>query len=110
MRKKESLGALIGFLVLSMVLFLSPSHAAQSNPMTIAELTLYKGTDREKILLDGAKREGQVTFYTSNTWVAGPMAQEFGKKYPFIKRQCLAQRFKGIAKALNGGGGRWSLS
>jgi len=87
MRKKESLGELIGFLVLSVVLLLSPSHAAQSNPMTIAELTLYKGTDREKILLEGAKKEGQVVFYTSNTWVAGPVSQEFEKKYPFIKAE-----------------------
>jgi iron(III) transport system substrate-binding protein len=40
------------------------THAAQSKPLSLAELALYQGADREKILLDGAKREGQVTFYT----------------------------------------------
>ena len=100
MRKKESLGELIGFLVLSVVLLLSPSHAAQSNPMTIAELTLYKGTDREKILLEGAKKEGQVVFYTSNTWVAGPVSQEFEKKYPFIKANVWRSDSKALLKRL----------
>ena len=47
------------------------SLAAQAKSMSIAELALYKGKDRETILLEGAKKEGQVTFYTSNTWMAG---------------------------------------
>lgn len=61
------------------------SHAAENKPLSAAELALYGGANREKLLLEGAKKEGQVTFYTSNTWVGGPVAQEFGKKYPFVK-------------------------
>ena len=76
------------------------THAAQSKPLSLAELALYQGADREKILLDGAKREGQVTFYTSNTWVAGPMAQEFGKKYPFIKPNVWRSDSKELLKRL----------
>ena len=48
--------------------------------MSVAGLAFYQGADREKILVEGAKKEGQVTFYTSNTWVAGPVSQEFGKE------------------------------
>ena len=64
---------------------LTVSFAAQSRPPTLAELALYQGDDRERILLDGAKKEGQITFYTSNTWVAGPVSREFEKRYPFLK-------------------------
>ena len=60
-------------------------EGAQTKPPTNAQLALYQGKDREKILVDGAKKEGQITFYTSNTWMATHVAQEFGKKYPFIK-------------------------
>jgi hypothetical protein len=60
------------------------TFGAQAKPMSVAELALYKGADREKILLEGAKKEGQVVFYTSNTWVAGPVAQEFDILFEFL--------------------------
>jgi iron(III) transport system substrate-binding protein len=87
---------LIGTL-LSMV---APSDAAQSKPSSAAELALYQGADREKILLEGAKKEGQVTFYTSNTWVAGPVSQAFEKKYPFIKANVWRSDSKALLKRL----------
>jgi iron(III) transport system substrate-binding protein len=76
------------------------AHAAQSKPMTVSELALYQGRDREKILLEGAKKEGQVIFYTSNTWVAGPVSQEFEKKYPFIKANVWRSDSKALLKRL----------
>jgi len=78
----------------------SLSHGAQAKPMSLAELALYKGTDREKILIEGAKKEGQVVFYTSNTWVAGPMSQEFEKKYPFVKANVWRSDSKSLLKRL----------
>jgi iron(III) transport system substrate-binding protein len=78
----------------------SLSHAAQSKPLSIAELALYKGADREKLLIDGAKKEGQVVFYTSNTWVAGPVSQEFEKKYPFVKANVWRSDSKSLLKRL----------
>ena len=71
---KNLLAASVFALVISCRL--ASSFAAwrlKAKPMSAAELALYKGNDREKILLEGAKKEGQVTFYTSNTWVAGPV-------------------------------------
>ena len=56
-----------------------------SRTMTVAEIALYKSVDREKILLEGAKNEGQLSIYTSNSVVAGVVAQAFEKKFPFIK-------------------------
>ena len=52
--------------------------------MAPAQLALYQGADREKILIEGAKREGQFTLYTSHTWFR-TFVKEFEKKYPFIK-------------------------
>jgi len=57
---------------------------AASAPMSPAQLALYQGADREKILLEGAKREGQLTFYNSHTWFR-TFVKDFEKKYPFIK-------------------------
>ena len=53
-------------------------------PLTPSQLALYQGADREKILVEGAKREGQFTLYTSHTWFR-TFVKEFEKKYPFVK-------------------------
>jgi iron(III) transport system substrate-binding protein len=76
------------------------SHAAQSRSLSVAELALYKGDDREKVLVEGAKKEGQVVFYTSNTWVAGPVSQQFEKKYPFVKANVWRSDSKSLLKRL----------
>lgn len=78
----------------------SSSLAAQAKPMSITELALYKGKDRETILVEGAKKEAQVTFYTSNTWMAGYVSQEFGRKYPFIKTNVWRSDSKELLKRL----------
>ena len=57
---------------------------AASAPMTVSQLALYQGADREKILIEGAKKEGAFTLYDSHTWFR-TIAKEFEKKYPFIK-------------------------
>ena len=45
------------------------------------ELYLYKGADREARLLEGARREGQLSLYTSlNTKDSGPITEAFEKK------------------------------
>jgi iron(III) transport system substrate-binding protein len=93
-------GVIIALIFLCLSLQVSLSHGAQAKPMSLAELALYKGGDREKILIEGAKKEGQVVFYTSNTWVAGPMSQEFEKKYPFVKANVWRSDSKALLKRL----------
>lgn len=65
-------------------LILGVTAFAADAPMTPAQLALYQGADREKILIEGAKREGQFTLYTSHTWFR-TFVKEFEKKYPFVK-------------------------
>src|SRR4051812_28380102 len=46
------------------------------------ELYLYKGADREQRLIDGARKERQVTVYTSlNLKDSVPITEAFEKKY-----------------------------
>ena len=55
---------------------------AQDPSVRNRELYLYKGADREARLLEGAKKEGPVSIYTSlNTRDSGPLTQAFEKKY-----------------------------
>ena len=61
-----------------------PEVFAAAAPMTVSQLALYQGADREKILIEGAKKEGAFTLYDSHTWFR-TIAKEFEKKYPFIK-------------------------
>ena len=88
------------FLTLVFVGHGAAALAAQNRPASGADLALYQGADREAILIEGAKKEGQLTFYTSNTWVAGPVAQEFEKKYPFIKANVWRSDSKALLKRL----------
>jgi len=67
----------------ALLVFAATGDAA-GMPATVAEIALYQGPDREQMLIEGAKKDGQVTFYNSNTWLS-TVAQEFEKKYPFVK-------------------------
>jgi len=53
---------------------------------SVAEIANLSGPDRQKILIDGAKKEGKLTFYTSLivNQAVRPLKQGFEKKYPFI--------------------------
>lgn len=70
--------------VLVMYLLFAEIAVAATATMTPAQLALYQGADREKVLIEGAKREGQFTLYTSHTWFR-TFVKEFEKKYPFVK-------------------------
>jgi iron(III) transport system substrate-binding protein len=74
-----------GFLIgIAIFIFAGSNSLAASAAMPPAQLALYQGADREKILAEGAKKEGQLTFYNSHTWFR-TYVKDFEKKYPFIK-------------------------
>jgi len=58
---------------------------AANKPSTLAELAFYKGSDRQQILEEGAKKEGNLLVYTTGTTALTAIAEAFKKKYPFIK-------------------------
>jgi iron(III) transport system substrate-binding protein len=64
---------------------LAQDASPSDNPAT------YRGTDREQRLVDGARKEGQVTVYSSMIvdQALRPLIDAFQTKYPFIKAQYL---------------------
>ncbi|MDQ6680178.1 MAG: ABC transporter substrate-binding protein [Pseudomonadota bacterium] len=59
-----------------------PAAWAQDPGARNREIYLYKGADREAKLLEGAKKEGPASIYTSlNTRDSGPITETFEKKY-----------------------------
>jgi len=86
LKKLWRLHIFIGWLLTFAVAWMFPHDRAEtaSKPATAAEIALYQGRDRDQVLVEGAKKEGQVLFYNSNTWLS-TVAQEFEKKYPFVK-------------------------
>src|SRR5262245_51810108 len=65
---------------IAVALVIAPAALAQRvDPSTVY---LYKGADRDQRLLDAAKKEGSLTFYTSmQTPESGPLSAAFEKKY-----------------------------
>ena len=71
-------------MVVVLVLALLPNAWAQgSKPSTLADLTKYNGADRERILYEGAKKEGKLLWYTSLV-PNKHIAKVFQAKYPGI--------------------------
>ena len=57
-----------------------PAAMAQDPSARNRELYMYKGADRDARLLEGARREGQLSLYTSfNTKDSGPITEAFEK-------------------------------
>jgi ABC-type Fe3+ transport system substrate-binding protein len=54
---------------------------------SVEEVALLKSADRQKILVDGAKKEGKLTFYTTLIveQVVRPLKDAFEKEYPFVQ-------------------------
>ncbi len=75
----------IVFILLVVLCAPTPGLAQTRKPMSVAELAAYDKPDREKILYEGAKKEGKLTWYTSLT--GGPntdMPRVFLQKYPGV--------------------------
>jgi len=64
-------------------LLFSVACFAANAPLSLAQIALYQGANREKMLIEGAKKEGQLVLYDSHTWFK-TYVKEFEKKYPFI--------------------------
>ncbi len=60
--------------------------ATRASAQTSDSILTYKGPDREQKLIEGAKKEGAVVFYSGMivNQALRPVAAAFQKKYPFI--------------------------
>ena len=88
-------------------LLVTPAWSQSSKPTSAADLAAYAGADREKVLLEGAKREGKVVWYTTLAAEQNKqIANAFEAKYPGVRVEtfrtgssALAQRLLTEAKA-----------
>src|SRR5690242_17787409 len=74
-------------LAVSCALLLPERAAGQASaPRSAAEIAAYQGADRERILVEGARREGKLSWYT--TLAANQnneIARAFEARYPGVK-------------------------
>jgi len=73
---------------------LVPSSAAA----TVEEIALMSRADRQKVLIEGAKKEGKISWYTTLIvdQVVRPVKDAFEKEYPFLQ----VEFFRGNAERL----------
>src|SRR5678816_4440925 len=85
----------------------TPAWSQNAKTLSPAELAAHSGADRERILFDGAKREGKLVWYTTLAAEQNKqIANAFEKKYPGVSVEtyrtgssALAQRLLTEAKA-----------
>jgi len=75
---------LLILIVLLMMTMPSFAGAQARKSRTLDELATYTGPDRQQILLEGAKAEGKIVWYTSLSGVYRELVDAFKKKYPDI--------------------------
>src|SRR5499427_3519452 len=73
---------MIAFAAMSVTTYIPSAHA-----LTPEEIVNYRGADRQQLLVEGAKKEGQVVLYSALivNQMLRPLAAGFMQKYPFIK-------------------------
>jgi len=70
--------------VIMLLTLISVSWGQTKRPKTLDELANYTGADRQQILVEGAKAEGKVVWYTSLSGVYREIVDAFKRKYPNI--------------------------
>ena len=84
-RRFPSIGPLVARLVAllaALMLLPSTSGFAQNNDSQAAEIATYHGPDREKRLIEGAKKEGELMLYASIPVAdIAVLTEAFTKKY-----------------------------
>ena len=63
------------------------SSVAVCGAASVEEIALYNKPDRQKMLVEGARKEGKITWYTSLIvdQVVRPVKDAFEKEYPFLQ-------------------------
>ena len=74
------------FLSCLVIVIAVPVLSSWLQAASVAEISLYKGKDRQSKIEAGARKEGEVEWYTSlSTEDSSQVAQLFEKRYPFVK-------------------------
>jgi iron(III) transport system substrate-binding protein len=78
--------ALISLLAFTRAVSATPASAQETAGQVLAKLEKLSAENRQKVLVERARSEKEVTFYSSlQTADAEPYVKAFNKRYPFIK-------------------------
>ena len=79
-------------------LLMASASIADCHAATVDEIALYNKPDRQKMLVESAKKEGKVSWYTSLIvdQVVRPIKEAFEKEYPFLQ----VEYFRGNSERL----------
>jgi iron(III) transport system substrate-binding protein len=89
--------------LLSLLFLLTVLASAWGQGKTIQELAMYKGADYEQMLLEGAKKEGKVVWYTSLSGKSyKTIKAKFAEKYPDVKIEVYRAGSKDLAAKVLG--------
>ena len=71
-----------------------------SSAASVEEIAMMKSPDRQKLLVEGAKKEGKVSFYTGLIvdQVVRPLKEGFEKEYPFLQVDFFRGNSENIAR------------
>lgn len=77
---------LISFLAFAWVVTATPASSQETSGQSLAKLETLSAENRQKVLVERARGEKEVTFYSSlQTADSEPYVKAFNKRYPFLK-------------------------
>jgi ABC-type Fe3+ transport system substrate-binding protein len=81
------ISSLVSLSLVSITFSIAIGTFSSAQALTVEEIALLKGTDRQKVLEEGAKKEGKLLWYTTLivNQALRPIQEAFEKKYPFVK-------------------------
>ena len=90
------------FLVVFCVISLCALFRSASSAATVEDVALMKSANREKILIEGAKKEGKLSLYTGLIvdQVVRPVKDAFEKEYPFIQLEFFRANAERLAQRM----------
>jgi iron(III) transport system substrate-binding protein len=85
-KRNASVRAVHGLALRAVALLLFGAAATPTDAQSVsgAAIANYSGADRQAMLGEGARKEGEILLYTTGTQIA-PLMKRFEQKYPFIK-------------------------
>jgi len=94
----DSTRSLVPYCTFLLGLLLLTAVCRAAGAASVEEIALMNRADRQKILLEGAKKEGKISWYTTLIvdQVVRPVKEAFEKEYPFLQ----VEFFRGNAERL----------
>ena len=89
MKKQRQLALRVFLPVFTALLILGSQPAGAQETSVISKIATYQGADRTEVLLEGARKEGTLTFYSAMNFdqAIRPLVAGFEALYPFMKVQ-----------------------